>query len=79
VVLQPVLQLAGWARGGNGSGLMARQPGTLVLTRVLHPRPTTHQGKLEPDARQALISAGQQIKQQLEAVEAKLVQVCAGA
>jgi hypothetical protein len=33
------------------------------------------QGKMEPDARQALIAAGQQIKAQLEAVEAKLVQV----
>jgi hypothetical protein len=33
------------------------------------------QGKLEPDARQALIAKGQQLKQQLEELEAKLVQV----
>jgi hypothetical protein len=33
------------------------------------------QGKLEPDARQALISKGQQLKAQLEQVEAQLVLV----
>lgn len=33
------------------------------------------QGKLEPDARQALIAKGQQLKQQLEELEEKLVQV----
>jgi hypothetical protein len=33
------------------------------------------QGKLEADARAALIAKGQQLKQQLEEVEAKLAQV----
>jgi hypothetical protein len=35
----------------------------------------TSQGKLEPDARQALIAKGQALKQQLEELEGKLVQV----
>lgn len=33
------------------------------------------QGKLEPEARQLLIAKGQQVKQQLEEIEAKLLQV----
>jgi len=45
------------------------------ITTLSPPDALVPQGKLEPDARQALISKGQQLKQQLEELEAQLVQV----
>jgi hypothetical protein len=46
-----------------------------VLSLHVHALPVVSQGKLEPDARQALIRKGQQLKVQLEQLEAQLVQV----
>ena len=79
-VLQAVIGAAGWRRGLKGGGGQKRRarraqtPRRRRRSRALNPLTTTKQkkGKLEPEARAALVSCGQALKAELEALEAAL-------